>query len=88
MIPPGSAIDPQVTTTSGVRFSRLVVKLHSMYRCSLARRTPYARSPAVDGNVLIVAVREYIDAFGSVSAPRPPLRVGAPSVLRCCLGAE
>ena len=37
---------------------------------------------------VIVAVREYIVVFGSVSAPRSILRVGAPSVLCCCLGAE
>ena len=65
--------------------SRLVVKLHSQYRCRLARRTPYAYSPAVDGSVLIVAVRECIVASGAVSAPRPLLGVGTPSVLWCCL---
>ena len=48
----------------------------------------YACSPAVDGSVLIVAVRECIVALGSVSAPRSILSVGAPSVLCCCLGAE
>ena len=51
-------------------------------------RTPYAYSPAVDGSVLIVAVRECIIASGSVSAPRPLLRVAGLSVLCCCLGAE
>ena len=37
----------------GVAVSRLVVKLHSLYRCRLVRRTPYACSPAVDGSVLL-----------------------------------
>ena len=62
------------------RISRLVVKLHSLYRCRLARRTPYACSPTVDGSVLIVAVRECIVAFSSVSALRPILGVSAPSL--------
>ena len=92
-IPPDSAIDPQVTSPLGMRCKRthvscLVVKLHSMYRCCLVRRILYACSPTVDGSVLVVAVREYIVASGSVSAPRPLLGVGAPSVLCCCLGAE
>ena len=39
-------------------------------RCRLVRRTPYACSPAVDGSVLIVAVRECSVDSGSVSAPR------------------
>ena len=63
-----------------------MVKLHSLDICRLVRRTPYACSPAVDGSVLIVAVRECIIASGSVSAPRPLLGVGDPSVP--CIGAE
>ena len=59
-----------------------------MYCCHLVRRTPYACSPAVDVSVLIVAVRECIIASGSVSAPRPLLGVGDPSVLCCGIGAE
>ena len=59
-----------------------------MYRCRLVRRTPYACSPALDGSVLIVAVKECIFAFGSVIAPSPIFWVGAPSLLCCCLGAE
>ena len=42
----------------------------------------------MDGSVLIIAVIECIVASGSVSAPRPLLRVGDPSVLCCCIGAE
>ena len=62
-IPPDSAINPQVTSPSGVRckwtsVSHLVVKLHNQYRCRLVCRTPCAYSPAVDGSVLIVTVRE------------------------------
>ena len=68
--------------------SHLVVKLHSMYRCRLVRPTPYACSPAIDGSVLTVAVRECIVVFGSVSAPYPILGVDAPSVLCCFLVAE
>ena len=68
--------------------SHLVVKLHSLYRCCLVRLTPYARSPAIDGSVLTVAVREFIVVFGLVSAPRPILGVDAPSVLCYFLGAE
>ena len=79
--PTGSAIDPHVTSPSGVRckrtnVSRLVVKLCSLYKCHLDRRTPYACSPTLDGSVLIVAVREYIVASGSVSAPPSLLGVG------------
>ena len=48
----------------------------------------YACSPAEDGSVLIVAVKEYIVASGLVSGPRPLLGVGAPLVLCCCLGDE
>ena len=86
-------MDPLVTSPLGVRckrtsVSRLVVKLHSLYRCRLVRRTLYACSPAVDGSVLIIAVRECIVVFGLVSAPRPILGVGAPSVLCCCIGGE
>ena len=77
---------------SGVRckrtsISRLVVKLHSQYRYLLVRRTACAYSPAVDGSVLIVAVRKCIVVYGSISAPRPVLGVGSPSVLCCLLGA-
>ena len=63
-----------------------MVKLHRLYSCRLVRRTPYACSPEVDGSVLIVAVRGCIVLFGSASAPRPILTVGASSVL--CSGAE
>ena len=92
MILPDSAIDPLVTSQSGVcckrtSVSHFVVKLHSLYRCRLVLRTPYACSPALDGSVLIVAGREGIVVFGSVSVPHPILRVGAPSVLPCCPGA-
>ena len=74
LIPPDSAIDPLVTSQSGVRYKRssvssLVVKLHSLYRCRLVRQTPYACSPAVGGSVLIVAVKECIVVYGSASAP-------------------
>ena len=91
MIPPDSAIDPQVTSPSGVRYKRtsvssLVVKIHSQYICRLVFRTPYACSSAVDCNVLIVAARECIIASSTVSVPRPLLGVGTPSVLCCCLG--
>ena len=59
MISPDSAIDPLVTSQSGVRCKRtdvshLVVKLHSLYRCRLVLQTPYACSPAIDGSVLTV----------------------------------
>ena len=69
LIPPDSAIEPLVISQSGVwckrtYVSHLVVKLHSMYRCRLVRLTPYACSPAIDGNVLIVVVREGIVVFG------------------------
>ena len=65
-----------------------MVKLHSLYKCRLVRLTPYAYSPAIDGSVMTVVVRECIVIFGSVSAPRPILGVDAPSVLCCFLGAE
>ena len=88
LILPGSAIDPLVTNQSGVCCKRtsvsLVVKLHSLYKCHLVLRTPYACSPAIDGSVLIVAGRECIVVFSSVSVPHPILGVGAPSVLCCC----
>ena len=92
LIPPDSAIDPLVTSQSGVcckrtSVSHLMVMLHSLNRCHLVRRTPYACSPAVDGSVLIVAVRECIVVFGSVSAPRPILGLGGLSVLCCYPGA-
>ena len=55
--------DPLVTSQSGMHckrtsVSRLVVKLHSLCRCRLVHRTPYACSPAVDGSVLIVDVKD------------------------------
>ena len=92
LISPDSAIDPLVTSPSGVCCKRTsvshpAVKLHSLYRCRLVLRTPYACSPAIDGSVLIVARGECIVVFGSVSVPRPILGVGAPSVLYCCPGA-
>ena len=61
LISPDSAIDPLVTSQSGVWCKRtdgshLLVKLHSLYRCRLVRLTPYACSPAIYGNVLTVVV--------------------------------
>ena len=56
--------------------------------CRLVCLTPFACSPAIDGSVLTVAVREFIVVFVSVSAPRPISGVDAPSVLCCFLGAE
>ena len=53
-----------------------------MYRCRLVRRIPYACSPAVDGSVLIVTVRECIVVFGSVSVPRPLLGGGGGVLLQ------
>ena len=50
--------------------------------------SPYACSPAIDGSVLTVVVREYIVVFDLVSAPRPILGVDASSVLCCFLGVE
>ena len=93
LISPDSTIDPLVTSQSGVwckrtDVSHLVVKLHSLYRCRLVRQTPYACSPAIDGSVLTVVVREYIVVFDLVSAPRPILGVDASSVLCCFLGVE
>ena len=92
LISPDSAIDPLVTSQSGVcckrtSVSHLVPKPHCLYRCRMVLRTPYDCSPAIDGSVLIVAGRECIVVFGSVSVPRPLLGVGAPSVLCCCPGA-
>ena len=58
------------------------MKLHSLYRCRLVRLTPYACSPAIDGSVLTVVVRECILVFGSVSAPRPILGV---ALLQYCV---
>ena len=74
LISPDSAIDPLVTSQSGVcckktSVAHLVVKLHILY------------------SVLIVAGRECIVSFGSVSVPRSILGVGVPSVLCCCPGA-
>ena len=59
LISPDSAIDPLVTSQLGVcckrtGVSHLVVKLHSMYKCRLVLRTPYACNPVIDGSVLIV----------------------------------
>ena len=42
---------------------------------------------AIDGTALIIAGRECIVVFCSVSVLRPILEVGAPSVLCCCRGA-
>ena len=69
LISPDSAIDPLVTSQSGVwckrtDVSHLVVKLHSLYRCRLVRLTPYACSPVIDGSVLTVVVRDCIFVFG------------------------
>ena len=88
LISPDSAIDPLVTSQLGVcckrtGVSHLVVKLHSMYKCRLVLRTPYACNPVIDGSVLIVTGRECIVVYGSISAPHPISGVGAPSVL-CC----
>ena len=58
------------------------------HRSSGDKSAGYVCSPALDGSVLIVAVRECIVAPGSVSADRKLLMVGGPSVLCCCLGAE
>ena len=80
-IPLDSAIDPQLSNALGVRCKRLVAKLHSQYGCRVFHRTPCACSPAVDGSVLIVVVRECIVVSGSVSAPHPLLGVGGLSVL-------
>ena len=76
LISPDSAIDLLVTSQSDVCCKRtsvsyLVVKLHSLYRCHLVLRTPYACSPAIDGSVLIVAGRVGILVFGLVSVPHP-----------------
>ena len=88
-----SAIDPLVTSQSGVcckptSVSHPAVKFHSLYRCRLVLRTPYACSPEIDGSVLIVAGRECIVVFGSVFAPPLLLGMDASSVLCCYLGAE
>ena len=69
LISPDSAIDPRVTSQSGVCYKRTsvshpAVKHHSLYRCRLVLRTPYACIPALDGSVLIVAGRECIVVFG------------------------
>ena len=68
LISPDSAIDPLVTSQLGVcckrtGVSHLVVKLYSLYKCCLVRLTPYACSPAIDGSVLTVVVRECIVVF-------------------------
>ena len=62
LISSDSAIDPLVTSQSGVcckrtGVSHLMMKLHSLYRCCLVLQTPYAYSPAIDGSVLIIAGR-------------------------------
>ena len=72
LISPISAIDPLVTSQYGVCCKRTSVshpalKLHSLDRCCLVFRTPYACSPAIDCSVLIVAWRACIVALGSVS---------------------
>ena len=69
LIPQEYAIDPLVTSQSGVwckrtDVSHLVVKLRNLYRCRLVLLTPYACNPAIDGSVLIVVVKEYIVVFG------------------------
>ena len=89
LITPDSAIDPLATGQSVVRCKRTrvshpAVKLHTLYRCRLVIRTPYACSPAINSSVMIVAGRECIVVFISVSVPRPILGVGAFSVLCCC----
>ena len=61
----GSAIDPLVTSQLGVwckltDVSHLVVKLHSLCRCRVVRLKPCDCSPAIDGSVLTVVVRECI----------------------------
>ena len=68
--------------------SHLVVKLHSLYICRFVRLTPYACSPAIDGSVLTVVMREFIVVFGLVSDPYLILGVDASSVLCCFLGVE
>ena len=83
-VPPNSPPDCG-TVAHQPRAGCIRLVLHSLYRCRLFRRTPYASSPAIDGRVLIVVVRECIVAFGSVYAPRPILGAGASSVLCCCL---
>ena len=68
--------------------SHILWRSSSLYRCRLVRLLPYACSPAIEGSVLTVDVRECIVVFGSVSAPRPILRVDSPSVPCCLLAAE
>ena len=67
LISQDSATVPLVTSQSGVWCKRTdvshLVKLHSLYRCCLVRQTPYACSPAIDGSVLTVVVRECIIVF-------------------------
>ena len=72
LISPDSTIDPLVTSQLGVcckrtGVSHLVVKLHSMYKCRLVLRTPYACNPVIDGSILIVTGRECIVVYGPVS---------------------
>ena len=69
LTPPDSAIDPLITSQSGVwckrtGVSHLVVKLYSLYSCRLIRLIPYACSLAIVDNVLTVVVRECIVVFG------------------------
>ena len=59
-----------------------------MYRCRTVRLTFCVCSPAIDGSVMTVAVRECIVVFGSVSAPRSILGMDDPSVLCWFLVAE
>ena len=75
-IPLDSATNSQVSSPSDGRCKRtsvscIVSKIHSLYRCRLVRRTPFAYSTAVDGCVLIVVVADCIVVSGSVSVPRP-----------------
>ena len=65
-----------------------VAKIHCLYRFRLVRRTSCACSPAVDGSVLIVILRECIVVSSSDSGPRVLLGVGGLSVLCCFLGTE
>ena len=85
LISSDSAMDPLVTSQSGIcckrtSVSHLMVKLHRLYICRLVLRTPYDCSPAIDGSVLIVAGRECIFVFRSVSVPRPILGGGGGSL--------
>ena len=70
LISPDSALDPLVTSQSGMWCKRtgvphLVVKLHSLCIYRLVHLTPYAFSPTIDGRVLTIAVRECIVVIGT-----------------------